>query len=266
MMKRILRFSLSLLAIFALCAPAHAGDDYRLAEGDAIHIVVFQNPDLTLDTRVTESGTIAYPLIGQVKVGGLTMSEAQDKIATALENGRFVKQAQVNIVLTQIVGNQVSVLGQINKPGSYPLVTFNTHVSQMLATAGGIAPTGGDVVILTGTRDGQPYRKEIDIASLYLDGKTADDVLLAGGDTLYVDRAPLFYIYGEVQRPGSYPLLRNMTMVQALAAGGGLTARGTERSLRVYRRNKSGATDKIEPKSMDRVRADDVIYIGESLF
>jgi polysaccharide export outer membrane protein len=267
MTTRIIGFTLSLLtSLLAFAVLAQAGNDYRLAEGDAIRIIVFQNPDLTLDTRVSESGTIAYPLIGQVKIGGLTLAEAQNKIAVALENGHYVKQPQVNINLTQIVGNQVSVLGQVNKPGSYPLLTFNTHVSQMLANAGGIAVTGGDTVILTGTRDGKPFRKEIDIASLYLDGHMGDDELLQGGDGLYVDRAPMFYIYGEVQRPGSYPLLRHMTVMQALAAGGGLTPRGTERSLRVYRHNKNGSNDKIEPRPTDTVQANDVIYVGESLF
>jgi polysaccharide export outer membrane protein len=255
-----------LLASMLLSAVAQASNDYKLADGDAIHIVVFQNPDLTLDTRVSESGTIAYPLIGQVKIGGLTIAEAEARIASSLESGGFVKKPQVNINLTQIVGNQVSVLGQVNKPGSYPLLTFNTHVSQMLATAGGIASTGGDSVILMGTRDGKPFRKVIDVASLYLDNNVGDDLLLEAGDGLYVDRAPMFYIYGEVQRPGNYPIARHMTVVQALAAGGGLTPRGTERSLRVYRHRKDGTTERIEPKSADLVQPDDVIYVGESLF
>ena len=254
------------MVCLGLATPANASNDYRLGEGDAIHIVVFQNPDLTLDTRVTESGMVAYPLIGQVKIGGLTIADAEARIATALESGGFVKKPQVNINLTQIVGNQVSVLGQVNKPGSYPLLTFNTRVSQMLAMAGGIASTGGDTVILMGSRDGKPYRKVVDIASLYLDNNAGDDILLEAGDGLYVDRAPMFYIYGEVQRPGNYPIARHMTVVQALAAGGGLTPRGTERSLRVYRHRKDGSTERVEPKSSDPVEADDVIYVGESLF
>jgi polysaccharide export outer membrane protein len=252
---------------FALCA--HAQDkqlEYRLGAGDAIRITVFQNPDLTLETRVTENRTITYPLIGTITIGGMTIGAAEQVIAKALQNQGFIKQPNVNIVLLQNRGNQVSVLGQVNRPGRYPLETFNIRVSEILAIAGGIAATGADVVILTGVRDGKPVRAEINVSGIFLDQRLQDDYVVSGGDVLYVHRMPLFYIYGEVQRPSSYRVERGMTVRQALAQGGGPTVRGSERRLRLHRRGAGGAIEIITPALDDLVQADDVIYVNESIF
>jgi polysaccharide export outer membrane protein len=240
--------------------------DYQLGAGDAIRILVFQNPDLTLDSRVSEGGTITYPLIGTVQIGGLTISGAEKKIAGALKDGGFVQQPQVNIVLIQVRGNQVSVLGQVNRPGRFPLETFNTRVSDMLAAAGGATAGGDDVAIVTGVREGKPFRKQIDIPSLYIGDKPDADLVLSGGDTIYVHRAPVFYIYGEAQRPGAYRIERNMTVMQALSMGGGPTARGSEWRLRLHRKGADGAIEQISPELTDPIKPDDVLYVRESLF
>jgi polysaccharide export outer membrane protein len=265
--KRIIQLSLLLvLAVIAAVAQAAESNDYRMGAGDMMRIVVFQNPDLTTEVRVSESGVISYPLLGSVELGGLTISAAEKKIASLLKDGKFVQQPQVNIVLTQIRGNQVSVLGQVNRPGRYALDTFNIHVSDVLALAGGATGSGSDTVILTGIRQGKPYRKEIDIPSLFLDDKRSEDVLAESGDNFYINRAPLFYIYGEVQRPGSYRVERNMTLMQALAQSGGPTLRGTQRNMKIFRRDASG---KLEEKSLElteSINADDVLFVRESLF
>lgn len=240
--------------------------DYQLGAGDAIRILVFQNPDLTLDSRVSESGTITYPLIGTVQIGGLTISSAEQKIANALKTGGFVQQPQVNIVLVQNRGNQVSVLGLVNRPGRFPLETFNTRVSEMLATAGGTAATGDDVVVVSGVRDGKPFRKRIDIPALYIGDGSQSDMTLSGGDTIFVGRAPVYYIYGEVQRPGSFRIERNMTVQQALAQGGGPTIRGSESRLRLHRRGPDGTTSELSPGLTDAIQPDDVLYVREALF
>lgn len=247
-------------------APPVAAADYRLGPGDSIGVQVYQSPDLSVDARVSESGVISYPLVGSVQLGGLTISEAEKKIADALRAGRFVKVPQVNIVLRQVRGNQVAVLGQVSRPGRFPLETFNTRVSDMLAAAGGTTATGDDVLIVTGQRNGQPFRKVIDIPGLFLNEKSADDIILAGGDTLYVNKAPMFYIYGEAQRPGPYRIERGMTVMQALAQGGGPTVRGSENRLRLHRRDAAGKVTEYVPKLTDLIRAEDVIYVRESLF
>ena len=240
--------------------------DYPLGAGDAIRIQVFQNPDLTIETLVSENGSITYPLIGAVELGGLSIAAAEKKIADALKSGGFVQQPQVNIILIQVRGNQVAVLGQVNRPGRFPLETFNTRVSDMLAAAGGATGSGDDVVIVSGLRNGKPFRKEIDIPALYIGNKPEADLVLSGGDTIYVHRAPVFYIYGEAQRPGSYRIERGMTVMQALAQGGGHTPRGSEYRVRLHRKNAEGVIEKLSPELTDPVLPNDVIYIRESIF
>ena len=245
---------------------ATANQDYRLGPGDAIGVQVYQSPDLSVDARVSETGVISYPLVGSIQLGGLTISEAEKKIADALRTGGFIKVPQVNIALKQVRGNQVAVLGQVSRPGRFPLETTNTRVSDMLAAAGGATATGDDILIVTGQREGKPFRKVVDIPALFLNPKSDEDILLAGGDTLFVSKAPVFYIYGEAQRPGAYRIERGMTVMQALAQGGGPTIRGSQNRLRLHRRDSAGKVIETVPQLTDVIRSDDVIYVRESIF
>jgi len=264
-MRTLFAFLLALLAALPAWADGKP-TDYPLGPGDLIRIQVFQNPDLMLETRVSESGSVTYPLIGAVKIGGLTLEAAEQQIARQLMDGGYVKQPQVSITLLANRGNQVAVLGQVNRPGRFPLDNLTMRLSEMLATAGGIAPSGADTAIVTGVRSGKPFRKEIDVAGLFLNDTPADDIVLAGGDAIYVHRAPMFYIYGEAQRPGSYRVERNMTVQQALAQGGGPTPRGSEKRLRLDRRNADGTIVQLDPAPTDLIQADDVLYVRESIF
>lgn len=269
MSKALIR-TLSLIATF-FAFSASAQDklvqlDYTLGAGDMIRVQVFQNPELTIDTRVSENGSISYPLIESVLIGGLSIGHAEKKIGDALRAGGFVRQPQVNIVLLQVRGNQISVLGQVNRPGRFPLETFNTRVTDMLAAAGGTSTIGDDVAILSGRRNGVPFRQKIDIPALYLDDGKEIDTILAGGDSIYVHRTPVFYIYGEAQRAGSYRIERSMTIMQALAQSGGPTARGSEYRLRLHRRTATGLIEKTSPEMSDFVQPNDVIYVRESIF
>jgi polysaccharide biosynthesis/export protein len=245
---------------------AASNAQYRLAAGDVIRISVYQSADLTLETRLTEAGVISYPLLGSVALAGLTVSEAEKKIADGLRSGNFVKQPQVSVAVQQVRGNQVSVLGQVGKPGRYPLETGNVQLTDLIATAGGVVGTGADQVVVVGTRNGQPYRVEVDLPSVFGPNRRANDLTLQNGDVVWVDRAPMIYMYGEVQKPGSLRLERGMTVMQALAASGGLTQRGTERGLRVHRRDAEGKVRIIEPAMTDKLQPEDIVYIRESVF
>src|SRR5512145_2825981 len=117
--------SLVLTAVHALGAGAQeTRPEYQLGPGDSIRIQVYQNPDLTLETRLTENGVITFPLVGAVRIGGLTVQAAEQRIARALQSGGFIRQPQVTILLLQNRGNQVSVLGLVTRPGRYPLENF----------------------------------------------------------------------------------------------------------------------------------------------
>jgi polysaccharide export outer membrane protein len=267
-------FRRRLLGVLALCAaltavlaaPAFAEQEYLLAPGDILKTTVFKNPDLSVDVRVSESGSISYPLIGSVPISGLTLPAAERKIAQMLRDGGFVVNPQVNILLTQAFGNLVSVIGEVNTAGRYSLDAAGGHLSGMLAAAGGVAQTGGDFVIVTGTRNGKPFRREVDIVKMSLSGSPADDIELVGGDTLYVNRAPMFYIYGQVQKPGQFRLERGMTVMQALASGGGVTGKGTQRGIVRHRRDAGGKVKEDGVNLDDDVQDKDVIYVKESLF
>ena len=248
-------------------APAVAPPtEYRLGAGDVVRISVFQNPDLTLETRITEAGVISFPLLGLLPLGGQSVTEAERRIADGLRNGNFIKSPQVTLVVLQVRGNQASVLGQVNRPGRYPIEVTEMRLTDLLAMAGGTAAGGADLVIVTGMREGKPFRQEIDLPTLFAAGSAAKDFIILNGDVAWVDRQPLVYIYGEVQRPGPMRLERERTLLQALATGGGLSPRGTEKGIRVHRKGAAGKVLIIEPGLSDAMREGDVVFVRESLF
>ena len=122
------------------------------------------------------------------------------------------------------------------------------------------------MVVVTGTRNGQPFRREVDLPTLFATGGAGKDFFVLNGDTVWVDRQPVVYIYGEVQRPGAMRLERDMTLLQALATGGGLTARGTDKGIKVHRKGEAGRVQVIEPVMTDTLREGDVVFVRESLF
>lgn len=240
--------------------------EYVLGAGDVIRINVYQSADLSLETRITESGVISYPLLGVVRLGGLTVTDAERLIADGLRRGDFLKQPQVSIVLTQVRGNQASVLGMVNRPGRYPIEVAGMRLSELLALAGGVSINGADLVVLTGVREGKPVRVEVELPALFSSEGQRHDLLVAHGDSVWVDRYPQVYIYGEVQRPGALRMERDMTVLQCLASGGGLTLRGTQRSIRVHRLGANGQVRVIVPALDDKLQPGDVVYVPESLF
>ena len=254
------------LLVAGSATQAQETNDYTLGAGDGIRVQVFQNPDLTLETRVPESGVISYPLIGAVKVGGISIAAAERKIADALKNGGFLQRPQVTILLSQLRGAQVSVLGQVGRPGRFVLETANTRLSDVLATAGGTTAAGDDIVTVTGTRGGKPFRTVVDLPALFQKASPGDDLVLQGGDVVFVDRAPVFYIYGEANRPGAFRIERGMTVMQALAQGGGPTVRGSQDRLVLHRRQADGKVTELKPALTDPVQANDVIYVRASIF
>ena len=226
----------------------------KLGIGDAVRVTVFQQPDLTTEARISEKGTLNVPLIGEVKLTGLTQAEASTTIANELKKGKYLKNPQVSVAVTTVRSRQVSVLGLVARPGRYPLDDMSSHLSDVIAAAGGIAPGGSETV--TVVRAGQSEKVDV----------LAKNYTLQNGDTVNVERAPVFYIYGEVARAGAYRVEPNMTVMQAIAAGGGITPRGSERRLKLRRPAPDGKVTETDVRLQDTVQADDTIFVKEALF
>lgn len=234
-----------------------------LGTGDMVRVTVFRNPDLTTEARVSERGTIVFPMIGEVPVAGLTPSQAGARIADKLRSGKYVVNPEVTVSIAQVNSRQVSVLGNVNKPGRYPLDALNVKLTDLISTAGGIAPTGSDLVTIVSQKG---TKTDVDLEAMFRNGDLTKNVELQPGDTIYVHKAPMVYVYGEVQKGGAYRVEPNMTVMQAIALGGGITPRGTERGIKLSRRDAKGEVHRIDVSLNDTVRPDDVIYVRESLF
>lgn len=249
-----------------LAAPAWSADaDYRMGTGDVLRITVYGQPDLTTESRVGENGNITFPLIGDVKLAGSTPAQGETEIAKRLSKGGFILEPFVSLNVVQYRGQQVSVLGRVNRPGKHVLEKIS-RVTDVLAMAGGVVGDGADTVTLIREGNGKPEYREIDLIALFQPGGESSNVMVQDGDIINVARQPMYYIYGEVQRPGAFRLERDMSVVQALSLGGGVTARGTQRGIKILRRDANGAMQKLDAQLADMVKKDDVIYVTESLF
>src|SRR5467141_2745938 len=237
-----------------------------LGSGDNVRVTVFMNPDLTTETRISERGTVVFPLIGELALAGQTPTEGGVRIAAQLKQGNYIRNPQVSLSVLQVRSRQVSVLGQVGRPGRYALDDINSRLTDILALAGGISPGGDDVVTVMIARGSQIRKLEIDVPKMYRSGDLSQNIEVESGDTIYVQRAPVFYIYGEVQRAGAYRAEPAMTVMQALSVGGGVTPRGTDRGLKIRRKAGDGNFRTIDAKLTDRIEPDDVIYVRESLF
>jgi polysaccharide export outer membrane protein len=243
-------------------ASAEPGGEYQLGAGDLLRINVFGYPDMSADVRVDEAGSITYAYVGQLKVGGHSARDVETLVAQKLVNGGFIRSPQVSVLVADYRSQRVSVMGQVARPGPYPLRKASS-VIDLLAEAGGVInPTAADEATLLRT-DGSKI--SIDLYELF-NGNPSQNIPVIAGDTIYVPKAAQFYIYGEVQRPGTYRLERNMTVSQAISTGGGLTPRGTERRATVKRRDARGKEVKVSVKGADLLQPDDVLLVKESFF
>jgi polysaccharide export outer membrane protein len=259
-----------LISLAAACAlaggDAGAAAPDALGPGDAVRVTVFQNPDLTTEATISADGTLAFPLLGEVKLAERTPIEAGRLIAERLRQRKFVLDPQVSVTLVELRSRQVAVLGAVAKPGHYPLEATHSRVTDLLALAGGVNEAGDDAVVVVTNRNGSPERIEIDVPAMYQSGDLKANIELKPGDTIFVPTAAVFYIYGAVQSPGAYPLEPGTSVLRALALGGGLTARGTERGLTIHRQGADGVARELDAKLADGVEQNDVIRVKASVF
>src|SRR5437762_4232512 len=137
---------LTVVLLTALALPGLAQSPDKLGPGDTVHVTVYQQPDLTVDARISDAGTINFPLVGSMKIGGQSTFDAASLIAKALKDGQYLKAPQVAVALTTVRSRQVSVLGLIMHPGRFPLEEAHMKIPDLIAAAGGIAPGGSAAV------------------------------------------------------------------------------------------------------------------------
>ena len=249
-----------------------AAEDTRLGAGDVVRIAVYGQNDLSTVARIGNSGEITFPLIGEVAIGGLSTREAENAIASLLEQRNIVRNPQVTLFVEQHQSTErdtVTILGQVKAPGRFPAETLTEGGAEtivgLLALAGGVTDSAGDRLILTRKEGAGQKKHEVDLVALLNDGDLTQNHSLLAGDVVFVPRMDVFYVYGEVQNPGRFRLERDMTVMQAIAVSGGLTPRASDKDLTLKRR----LADKIESYEVELTQVlepDDVLYVKASLF
>lgn len=250
---------------FAQEVPSAVKGDYLLGGGDTVSISVYGQPDLNSEVRISQDdGTITFPLLGEVPVAGLSPEGAGARIAKLLRDKGYLKNPQVTVNVKEFQSQKIPIMGQVSSPGEYAL-RGESRVVDLVSQAGGLRTDAADVIILVKKEGGKSVKHEIDLLSFYA-GDMSQNMRVSAGDFILVPKMDTFYIHGEVKRPGVYRLERDMTVMQALSVGGGVTARGSMSGIKVTRKKPDGKTHKVQLELNDKVQRDDVIYVKERLF
>jgi polysaccharide export outer membrane protein len=214
----------------------NAESDYLLGPGDTIHIDVLNVPELSRDVQINQDGTIVLPFLDMVRVEGLTPVELQKKLESLLGES-LLKNPNATVTIKEYRSRPVYLLGEINRPGTYQLTHFMRLVD-MFTLAGGFTSTAGDTCAVTRTGpDGQSTRVDIDLRQLLEQGDVSLNIPIAAGDMIMVPKKveKVFFVLGDVGRPGAYPLPphKEMNLSAAVSTAGGFnrTAKLTEARL-----------------------------------
>jgi polysaccharide biosynthesis/export protein len=238
--------------------------DYMIGPEDLLEINVFELPELKTTTRVLEDGTVSLPLLGVVQAAGLTKTLFEQRVRDLLE-ARFLHDPQVTVSVTEFRSKQVSVIGAVNKPGTYQMIGPRT-VLQMISEAGGLSREAGTgIIILRKSATGRSERLELDLQELVIKGNPELNLAVAPGDVINVpeDRPIYVFVDGAVRNPGQVEgrVSRPITVLQAVARTGGLTERANLRGVHVLRKDKNGGQSRIPVNLRDirKGKADDVV-------
>ena len=249
---------------------------YVVGATDVLTIRVFDEPSLGCECTVDTDGSITFPLVGRVEVGGKTLREAETILTTLLRKD-YVRRAQVSVEVKSYRSRSIFVLGEVRTPGKYSIGDQVTLL-EVIANAGSLTPTAGNTIIVQRQKDpkapvtGPALTTEntgIEIMRISYDdlreGRLRSNIVLQDGDTLFIPEAERFFVTGFVRTPGVYVLKQNMTVQQAIAQAGGLTDRGTFRRLKILRKDKDGREVEIDAKTTDIVLPNDTIKVSQRL-
>lgn len=257
-MKRLIRAAaLSLLVAGSAAAQNPEFKGYTLGPDDTVQVIVYGQSEFNVTTRVKADGTIVMPLIGIIKASGQTNITLAKEITDKLVASGFLKEPLVNIEVGAYVSRSVNVAGNVGLPGIVPL-DRPYHALEALLKSGWVRGDGANYVYLR--RQGQPERR-LEMDQL-VRGDAGNDPLLLPGDTLYVPPAETFFIYGQINAPGMKAILPGMTIRQAIALSGGVSASGKSDKVGLVR----GTGKEIDADPSMKVQSGDVIVIKERLF
>jgi polysaccharide biosynthesis/export protein len=213
---------------------SHRAPTYALGVGDLVTISVYGLPDLSGQSRVRPNGTISLPLLEEVQVSGLTEDELQRRLAGMLQP--YVRQPRVQVFIDEYRAHLVSIIGEVARPGGYPLRRNQYSILDLLTEAGGLTDKAGSKVVLipsehnpgaggSGAFHRNPNQDdlEFDIDELYGDASRKPLFLpLLPGDMVVIPKRGIYHVTGEVKSPGEFPLKSRMSVMGAIAAAGGL--------------------------------------------
>lgn len=242
-----------------------------LGLGDQIQITVFGQPDMSAEVTVGEAGTIMLPLVGLLKVADLTSAQIEALIATRLRDGGYLQNPSVAVQIRQIRSQMISVLGEVQRPGRFPLQGRMT-VLEALASAGGMTQRADrKTVVLRRAAPGKGNTTQRMEFGIQLDQANANDrapldMALVNDDVVFVGTQKQFYVNGEVRRPGAYPMEPGLNVMKALSISGGVSERGSIRRLRLHRLDAQKVLREIPAQPATELQADDVLYVEERLF
>jgi polysaccharide biosynthesis/export protein len=241
----------------------------RLSAGDLVEISVYNVPELTTKARVGNSGDVYLPLIDYVHVADLTADEAQALIEKRLSDGGFVRNPHVTIFVDESNAQGATILGDVARPGIYP-VLGNRRLYDLLSAAGGFSATAGRTVSII--RHGQTAPITLKLPRNLADDMQ-DNIEILPGDTITVPRAPVIYVVGDVGRPSGL-LVDNgtLTVLQAIALAGGTNHTAKLNGVRIVRKGPNGMTETrvqlkrmLEAKTPDvTLQADDILFVPVS--
>lgn len=259
-------------------APAESRRAHPLGPEDLLEINVFEVPELNRTVRISETGTISLPLLGEMQVSGLTAMELEGRLRQELAR-KYVKNPQVSVFIREYGSKKVSVLGAVSKPGVYEMLGPRTLL-QVLSEAGGLTDESGVALyVLRATGNGAPQRIEVSVRELMTSGDPASNVSIEPGDIISVpiDRELYIYVDGAVKTPGRIEQLasRPITLLQAIAKAGGMTDRANLKGVQILRQSGDG-TQQIATINLKHVRKGkatdpilqdgDIIVVPETFF
>ena len=233
-----------------------------LTPQDSISIKVVNQPDMDTTTRVETDGTISFPYVGRIRAAGLSEDQLAHAIERQLASRQIVTDPHVLVDITTF-GTQASVQGQVGVPGVYTL-DRPTNLTQLLSRAGGMrdAALGGTISVRRAGGRVQTF----DSKDVQAGRGPGANLRIANNDEVFVDLAPFYYIYGYVGKAGEYPLLRPITVHQAISIGGGLAVLGSEWRIKIKRKSGNGQTYEVPASLDDQVEAGDTIVVSERIF